>query len=111
MIGYTVAAGLAFVGFRNTPGMVFVDDRPYSFGAMTLVAVANGRFFGGGMCIAPDAKPDDGLLTVVVLNGMGMWDFVTKKQLLIDGRFAQDPGVTVLHGEKVQVVPADTGWL
>ena len=29
------------------------------------VIVANGRYHGGGMWIAPDAKPDDGLFDVV----------------------------------------------
>lgn len=106
--GYTVAATVAFAGFRNTPAMVFVDGVPHSFGAMTMVAVANGRFFGGGMCIAADADPDDGQLTVVVLDGQTIIDFALKKRHFFDGTIATQPGVTVLHGCCVEVVPAGT---
>lgn len=106
--GYTVAAALAFAGFRNSPAVVFVDGVPHSFGAMTMVAVANGRFFGGGMCIAADADPADGQLTVVVLDGQSLIDFALKKHHFFNGTIATQPGVTVLHGRQVQVVPAST---
>lgn len=32
------------------------------------VAVANGRYFGGGMCVAPDAEIDDGFFDVVAIG-------------------------------------------
>ncbi len=34
----------------------------------TMVVVANGSYFGGGMLIAPQAKPDDGLLDIVIFG-------------------------------------------
>lgn len=107
--GYTIAAALAFAGFRNAPVVVFVDGVPHSFVAMTMVAVANGRYFGGGMCIAADADPADGQLTVVVLDGQSLIDFALKKRHLVKGTIATQPGVTVLHGRRAQVVPANTG--
>ena len=42
------------------------------------VVVANGRFFGGGMKICPDAEPDDGLLDVLTIGD------VTKRDLVRD---------------------------
>ena len=39
-------------------------------GRVTLVAVGNTHRFGGGMCIAPGAEPDDGLLDVVIVRAM-----------------------------------------
>ena len=32
--------------------------------------IANGRYFGGGMKIAPDADPPDGLFDVVALGDL-----------------------------------------
>ena len=39
-------------------------------GRMHDVIVANGRYFGGGMMICPDAEPDDGLFDVLLLGDL-----------------------------------------
>lgn len=39
-------------------------------GRVMLVAFGNTHRFGGGMCIAPQARPDDGLLDVVIVRAM-----------------------------------------
>jgi diacylglycerol kinase (ATP) len=44
---------------------------------MHLVVVANGRYFGGGMMITPEAQPDDGLFDVLVIGDL------TKRDLLL----------------------------
>lgn len=38
-----------------------------------ICAVANGRYFGGGIPICPDAEPDDGLLDLVVVENKPRW--------------------------------------
>jgi diacylglycerol kinase (ATP) len=43
----------------------------YKEQAVLLVAAANGRCYGGGMMVAPDAKPDDGLIDVCIGDAMG----------------------------------------
>lgn len=47
------------------------DDGPPEPHRVRNVVVANGRYHGGGMFIAPMARPDDGLLEVVVIGGEG----------------------------------------
>lgn len=42
-------------------------------GPCAFFAVANTRFFGGGMAIAPDADPRDGLLHVTVVGDVPAW--------------------------------------
>ena len=36
-----------------------------------MIAAANGRYYGGGMKVAPDAQPDDGLIEVRIADSMG----------------------------------------
>jgi len=36
------------------------------------IAIANGRYHGGGMLVAPDAEPDDGLFHVTVIGAMSL---------------------------------------
>ncbi len=42
------------------------------------VVVANGRFFGGGLQICPEAEPDDGLFDVLTIGD------ITKRDLVDD---------------------------
>ncbi len=36
-----------------------------------MIAVGNGRFYGGGMMMCPDALPNDGWLDVVIRGNLG----------------------------------------
>lgn len=56
-------------GFSPYGVRVEVDGRAAA-GLATLVAVANTKYFGGGMNIAPPADPGDGLLDVVVAKDL-----------------------------------------
>ncbi len=49
---------------------VRLDGNLWYEGSAYIVAVANGRYFGHGMLIAPDAAVDDGLFDVVLVEGM-----------------------------------------
>jgi YegS/Rv2252/BmrU family lipid kinase len=64
-ISFLLGAGRALLGYRPTPVRIKVDGRTLHEGPVVLCAVANGQYFGGGMRIARDAQPDDGLLDVV----------------------------------------------
>ncbi len=58
------------------------DDDPADSLDMTIntVAVANGRYFGGGMMMAPEAEPDDGYFDVVAIGD------VSRSRMLLSGR-------------------------
>ena len=38
----------------------------------TLVCICNGRFYGGGFNPVPEARPDDGLLDVLIIKGVSL---------------------------------------
>lgn len=42
---------------------------------LTLVCVCNGRFYGGGFNPTNDARPDDGLMDVLVISGVNRLNF------------------------------------
>lgn len=76
--------------YRNSDVELRVDEGEW-FGvdAATLVAAGNGRFFGGGMRIAPGADPHDGLLDVTVLNGFGPFGLAVHGPSLYTGAFTR----------------------
>lgn len=60
--------------YRNAPVRVKVDGKPLFEGRIFLVAIANGRYFGGGMKIAPSADPSDGKFEIIVLGDLGFFE-------------------------------------
>ena len=68
-VSYLWATFAVFSRWRNSEVTVDVDGETRR-GRMHDVVVANGRYFGGGMMICPDAKPDDGLLDVLLIGDL-----------------------------------------
>lgn len=59
------------------------------------VAVANGRYFGGGMLVAPGAELDDGLFDVVIIKQMHMVRILSAMPRVYGGSHVGMTGVTV----------------
>lgn len=74
---------------------------------IALVAVANGRYFGGGMLIAPDAAIDDGLFEIAIVRGSGKAALIRQIPKLYSGTHVRLPIVTMLKGRRIVLEPAD----
>ncbi|HEY3961943.1 MAG TPA: diacylglycerol kinase family protein [Gaiellaceae bacterium] len=72
-------------------------------GRMNDVFVANGRYAGGGMKLAPDASPDDSLFDVVLIGDVSKVDFATQAPGIYAGRHVKHPKVEVLRSARVTV--------
>jgi len=72
------------------------------------VVIANGRYFGGGMRIAPGAELDDGMFDVVVLPALGRFRTLLAVPSVYHGRHLRQPGVRVIRTSTVRVEPLDT---
>lgn len=69
-LAFAAAAAQSAVTFERPAVRVRLDGGAETQMAVTNFAVANARFFGGGMKIAPEAKLDDGLFDVVAVGDM-----------------------------------------
>jgi diacylglycerol kinase (ATP) len=83
---------------------VTVDEQVFQ-GPITLVAVANGPQYGGGMRIAPTARRDDSAFDVYVTEAMPVLDMVKLLPRVYTGTYVKDPRVHLLRGRHVSVVP------
>ena len=95
-----------FVTWKNTEVTVTLDDAERR-GKMHDVIVANGQWHGGGMKLAPDAKPDDGLFDVVLIGDVTKLDFATTAPKLYSGRHVTHQRVEVLRSATVAVDAAE----
>ena len=71
------------------------------------VVVANGRFFGGGMKMCPDALPADGLLDVVTIGDVTKRDLVLTMPKIYRGTHLPHPKAEALRGRVVTVETAE----
>jgi len=74
------------------------------------IAICNGRYFGGGMHMAPDAQPDDGLFDIVVIAPATRREMLTRLGDIYKGTHTAHPKVRVLRGSRVEAtqVPGKT---
>ncbi|WP_062293255.1 diacylglycerol/lipid kinase family protein [Demequina phytophila] len=71
----------------------------------TLVAVANGPVFGGGLVVSPGSRIADGRLELVTADGMSRRDILGLFPRLKDGGHLADPRVRVIQVERVTIAP------
>lgn len=70
---------------------------------MRTFAVANGRYYGNGLCIAPDARPDDGEFDVFACGNVSVLDFILKSIPLKRGKKISHPEITYLKATSVEL--------
>jgi diacylglycerol kinase family enzyme len=95
------------VQYKNKRVRIRVDDRNLPDGEYLIGAVANGRIFGKGMKVAPDARLDDGLFDSVLVRGFRFLEFCRHGWKLMNGSHVTHPKVTVIRGRKVEAWPGE----
>jgi len=95
-----------FFEWENTEVTVQLDGGERR-GRMHDVVVANGVWHGGGMKLAPDARPDDGLFDVVLIGDVGKVDFLTTAPKIYKGKHVTHPKVEVVRSARVAVDAAE----
>jgi diacylglycerol kinase family enzyme len=106
-VSFLVATLRAFVRYRNARvRLVFDgDEGGASELAVVNVAVANGRYFGGGMHVAPGARLDDGLFDVVSIGDLNPVRATLSLPKLYRGTHLDIPGITVRRAARVEAQP------
>lgn len=99
---YLWATFAVFAGWSAVEMRLTVDGEARS-GRMFDVVVANGRFFGGGMKMCPDALPGDGLLDVVTIGDVTKRDLVLTMPKIYRGTHLPHPKAEALRGRVVTV--------
>jgi diacylglycerol kinase (ATP) len=68
-----------------------------------LIAVGNGRSYGGGMHVCPSASLTDGILDVCVVGRMSKGAFLRAFPRVFRGTHVTHPMVTMLKGTKIEI--------
>lgn len=106
---YMLASAKSLLHYRDQPVRWRADGGPWSEEAITAFCVCNGRYFGGGMVVAPAARMDDGLFDVTIWKGLGFSDFVRKRHMLYDGSHIRLPNTRRLQARVIEAEPTRGG--
>ena len=88
LLPYLLGVAAAVRRFKPLKAELTLDGEPVS-GEFSIVSIANGQYFGGGMRVAPEAKIDDGLFDVVLVQKVPRWKVVLLMPTFITGHFVR----------------------
>jgi YegS/Rv2252/BmrU family lipid kinase len=100
---YALASLQTVVSFERPTLRIGFDERPEFRLAVANLCVANARYFGGGMKIAPEAKLDDGLLDVVAVGDLDTLKILTNVYRLYLGTHLGMREVQHTHARRIRV--------
>ncbi len=108
-VTFYLASVRTLLGWRNKPMHVEIDGVERDLVAQQVV-VANCRYYGGGMMIAPAAIPDDGLLDVILSGDLGTLEWIRGLGDIRNGRQFDKPNPKLEHllARKVVVTSPQT---
>ena len=94
--------------YKNARVRLRLDEQPERELRIYNVAVANGRYFGGGMHVAPEAAPDDGVFDVVTFGDLSLGEAVMLGGRLYRGQHLGRPKIALEKARRVEAHPLDT---
>ena len=89
-----------------TPSSVTVTldgNKPQTFSRTWFAAVMNQKYEGGGFKFCPDACPDDGLLDVIVIEGISKLKMLFCLPSALWGKHTRIRGVHILQCKDVHI--------
>ncbi|MGD0464459.1 MAG: diacylglycerol kinase family protein [Tepidisphaeraceae bacterium] len=100
---YVIPAALAVANYRYVPLEVVVDGKKIFPSAPAMAFVANISEYGTGFPVAPDARPDDGLLDVCIVPVVSLVDAVRQFFHAAAGEHVLAEGVVYARGKQIEV--------
>jgi len=99
---YNAAIAMELPRFKPRHYEITLDDRTISTEAM-LIAVSNGRSYGGGMLVCPNANIVDGLFDVMVLHPVSTIEFIKVFPRVFAGTHVSHPAVEIVRSRNVRI--------
>jgi diacylglycerol kinase (ATP) len=100
--GYVVCVLKALLSFTPFDVELTLDSRRWH-GSISMIAVANGQCYGGGMKMAPHAVMDDGLLTAVIVRALTPMQLLRKFPRVFTGTHVHDARIDVVHARCITI--------
>lgn len=89
--------------FKAPTFVISQGEETFSIDNCSLVSVANGRFFGSGMHVAPNAQLDDGLFDLITIKDLSTMFFLVNGYRIYQGSHLSLDNVRAHYGAEWQI--------
>jgi diacylglycerol kinase (ATP) len=100
---YLGALALTLLRYPRLRVRLQLDDATPVDLTTALTAVMNGSTFGGSFRVCPDARPDDGLLDLLIVNAIGRAEILRLVPKILRGAHAGDARLRLLRARRVTI--------
>ena len=104
---FILATLMSVLLYRKKQIRLYVDQAPPLEVSAWNVVVANGQYHGGGMWVAPDAVPNDGLFHVTVIGDFSLPEVFLHFPKLYNGRLGNLQKVQSLRGRRIEACSSE----
>jgi diacylglycerol kinase (ATP) len=101
-VAYQLAIISTLISYRLQAVRASADSSIYT-GKVINYIVANGKYFGSGMGIAPDALPDDGMFSIVIVGDVSLAFYLKSISDIKKGKRIEHPQVFYNEAKEVLV--------
>lgn len=91
-----------FFTYKNQDLIIKTADWKWEGKANSLV-IANGKYFGSGLCIAPDADLGDGKFDIVIIGDINISDYLKNMKKLKAGKVINHPAVHYKNASELEI--------
>jgi len=100
---YNVSIALELAKFKPLEYEIALDNQSFTTEAM-LIAIGNGRSYGGGMYVCPQAQMHDGLFDIMILEPVSKIEFLKVFPKVYSGSHITHPKVKMYRSKRVSLV-------
>ncbi|MDX2087465.1 MAG: diacylglycerol kinase family lipid kinase [Kofleriaceae bacterium] len=108
-LSFFLASARATWSYKNQRVQLVLDGKERVDATINTVAVANGKYFGGGMMVAPAAELDDGAFEVICIGDLGFGELLASSRRLYSGTHLSMDKVSARRARVVEAEPVEPG--
>ena len=101
-VSYYMAILSTFATFKPLPAKIKTPTWNWE-GKIRTLAIANGNYYGHGLCISPDSKPDDRKFGTFICSGISALDFIRYSNDLKKGKHVRIPEIVYNETDYVEL--------
>ncbi len=99
---YNVALLKTFLNFKNRELEIEVDGQK-RYANTTILAICNGKYYGGGFKVSPNSDLEDDYLDIILAENLGRFSILKILPKFVKGKHLSHPNVSVYRSKKIVI--------